>query len=298
MKRNRSKVTNWATIFQDVTNNPKSGENGEQMLQRAHDLYEGKHGEKFKFVGCYEVLRESPKFATNLGNKEDEDTAFSNVGATIQRPTGQKIAKKREKETRDAVYRSNKRVQASKETAQATQQLAAAATQMANVMSSRKRFEQDRFLIALCREKGDEEKAGIILQEMLADRALDRNREEQSQQAPAAGLIGSLCNSIPSHIRGSNDGSSDDSSHGGCRLSTASPSTASTSPMVPRRGTSRKCGRCACGPSCIHENMELRPEHRCCFCKKIVHVLCVTNMGDEYFDEANDDYSCGCRKVA
>ena len=112
MEKNRSKVTNWATIFQDVTNNPKSGENGEQMLQRAHDLYEGKHGEKFKFVGCYEVLRESPKFATNLGNKEDEDTAFSNVGATIQRPTGQKIAKKREKEIGDAAYRSNKRVHA------------------------------------------------------------------------------------------------------------------------------------------------------------------------------------------
>ena len=49
-----------------------------------------------------------------------------------------------------------------------------------------------------------------------------------------------------------------------------------------------KKGPCVLGDKCRCEKMELRPEHTCPDCKKIVHILCGT------FDKARDTYVCGC----
>ena len=47
-------------------------------------------------------------------------------------------------------------------------------------------------------------------------------------------------------------------------------------------------GPCVLGKNCKCSNMELRPEHSCPDCGKIVHVLCGS------FDKTRDKYICGC----
>ena len=48
-----------------------------------------------------------------------------------------------------------------------------------------------------------------------------------------------------------------------------------------------KTGICIMGDSCVHPNLELRPEHTCPDCHKIVHTLCGS------FDEQRDKHICG-----
>ena len=50
-----------------------------------------------------------------------------------------------------------------------------------------------------------------------------------------------------------------------------------------------KTGKCIKGDSCFFPNLELRPEHSCPDCHKIVHTLC------GFFDEERDKYICGCK---
>ena len=50
-----------------------------------------------------------------------------------------------------------------------------------------------------------------------------------------------------------------------------------------------KFGQCVLEPNCKHLNQEVRPEHQCPDCRKIVHVLCGK------YDEITDKYNCGCK---
>ena len=47
-------------------------------------------------------------------------------------------------------------------------------------------------------------------------------------------------------------------------------------------------GPCVLGEKCKCDQMELRPEHTCPDCKKIVHILCGK------YDKTKDAYVCGC----
>ena len=208
----RPKISLWVPIMNDVETNPKSGENQEQMLVRAHELYQGKHDKEFRFYDCYEVLRESPKFGVTFGTKEDEHSAFSNIGFTADRPSGQKSAKKIDKRERDAEYRSRKRLKAMEETAAAAAQMAASAKITAAAVAAKQKFDQDRHLLAMFREMGDTASAMELLAEMKADREAQREKERQlAEQQIQAG--NSASTSIPSQVGlSSNPDSSDDDS--------------------------------------------------------------------------------------
>ena len=195
-KRIRPKVSLWVPIMNDVETNPKSGENEEQMLARAHELYQGKYDEEFRFYDCYEVLKESPKFGVTFGTKEDEDSAFSNIGCTAERPSGQKSAKKKEKRVRDAEYRSRKRLKAMEDTAAAAAQMAASAKITAAAVAAKQKFDQDRHLLAMYREMGDNASAMELLAEMKADRASQREKEKQLREEQQI----SVSTSIPSQV--------------------------------------------------------------------------------------------------
>ena len=41
------------------------------------------------------------------------------------------------------------------------------------------------------------------------------------------------------------------------------------------------CGKCCAGDLCCYEHLQLRPEHTCTTCGKIVHVLCGVGGGEE-----------------
>ena len=196
----------------NIETNPKYSKNEEQMLARAHELYQGKYDEEFCFYDCYKVLKELPKFGVTFGTKEDEHSAFSNIGCTADRPGGQKSAKKKEKRERDAEYRSRKRLKAMEDTAAAAAQMAASAKITAAAVVAKQKFDQDRHLLAMYREMGDTASAMELLAEMKADREAQREKERQlAEQQIQAG--NSASTSIPSQVGlSSNPDSSDDDS--------------------------------------------------------------------------------------
>ena len=89
-------ISKWVVCWNLAENNKASGETKDDIIEKAHKMYQEKHdGETFDKVECWEVLKEMPKFHTMIGLKEDEGTSYTNVGTSLERPGGQKAAKKR-----------------------------------------------------------------------------------------------------------------------------------------------------------------------------------------------------------
>lgn len=86
--------------YKTLKNEPKSGWNEDDYIERAAEMYEEEDGKPFRFHSCVEVLHSVPKFdpmvSPNTATQSEKRSINNNhlpQGATMQRPIGTKKAK-------------------------------------------------------------------------------------------------------------------------------------------------------------------------------------------------------------
>lgn len=82
-------------IYNNLIEHPKSGTSETDIMNDAYTIYFRNENESFKFEHAWRMLKDEPKW---LGASIHTDSSVANPVRSLERPMGQKAAKKKAKE--------------------------------------------------------------------------------------------------------------------------------------------------------------------------------------------------------